>query len=271
MDREALTPVIPLPATDVSDQKRPGDGGLEIDVAFEDAAAAPGEPAVPEGPAISRELQGSGASELVGASEGASSYAEPLLPATPRDAMASSSSLRPVGIEVAPLGSNTQLLAALVADPHVQRRRFTRLVYGICIACGALVVAAVAVRFTAAHRRHVASLQRPAPAAAPPVEPAPLHAEGSAGPATNTASVEQGAARPAVADEATRPGLDVPPAVGTLVLRRPAAPGNVWLDGAKLTAASTSVACGPHEIRIGKHGRPKHVTVPCGGELRLAR
>jgi hypothetical protein len=58
-------------------------------------------------------------------------------------------------------------------------------------------------------------------------------------------------------------------ATGTLVLRRPARPGRVWLDGVKITAASTSVACGAHEIRV--KGWHKHqIRVPCNGEVRVA-
>jgi hypothetical protein len=61
------------------------------------------------------------------------------------------------------------------------------------------------------------------------------------------------------------------PGIGTLHLRWPATAGQVWLDGARLSATSAVVDCGRHEVRVGVRGRPHPVEVPCGGDLSVTR
>jgi hypothetical protein len=98
--------------------------------------------------------------------------------------------------------------------------------------------------------------------------PAPAKAAGSP---VETSSAAGG--EPRAGPNAANPPAPAPLAAtasGTLVLRRPARPGGVWLDGAKITTASTTVACGTHEIRV--KGWHKHaIRVPCSGEVRVAR
>jgi hypothetical protein len=55
---------------------------------------------------------------------------------------------------------------------------------------------------------------------------------------------------------------------GTIRLMRPAVPGKVWLDGQKIAAASATVKCGAHQLKIG-HGKVHSVDIPCGGELKI--
>jgi|CZKU01.1.fsa_nt_gi hypothetical protein len=66
------------------------------------------------------------------------------------------------------------------------------------------------------------------------------------------------------------PPVDIPQ-TGTLRLQRPATAGKVWLDGQKITTAWATVACGSHQVKLGAHGKPHAVDVPCGGELRLSK
>ncbi|MDP9150920.1 MAG: hypothetical protein M3O36_13400, partial [Myxococcota bacterium] len=58
---------------------------------------------------------------------------------------------------------------------------------------------------------------------------------------------------------------------GTVRLRRPASPNHVWLDGAKLTGASSVVSCGTHQIKVGARSRPRAIEVPCGAQIEIAR
>jgi hypothetical protein len=52
---------------------------------------------------------------------------------------------------------------------------------------------------------------------------------------------------------------------------RPAVPGKVWLDGQKIDAATATVACGKHQLKVGVKGKAHAVDVPCGGDLKVAR
>jgi hypothetical protein len=44
----------------------------------------------------------------------------------------------------------------------------------------------------------------------------------------------------------------------------------VWLDGQKITVATATVACGDHQLKIGR-AKAHAVTIPCGGDLKVAR
>ena len=131
-----------------------------------------------------------------------------------------------------------------------RRRKLTRVVVAALAACGLILVAAVVA--------HLARTPNGTPAlAATANEPAPT---------ATPAPVVPTAAPPVAA----APPVDAPQ-TGTLRLQRPAAPGKVWLDGQKIAAASATVACGTHQIKIGTHGKAHAVDIPCGGELKLSR
>jgi hypothetical protein len=135
-----------------------------------------------------------------------------------------------------------------------RRKKLTRIVVATLAACGLILLAA-----------GVAHVLRPnndaeAYAATPAVPPPPAPSAAIAPPAQ--APAPPAAAAPAPADT---------PTTGTLRLQRPAAPGKVWLDGDKISAASASVACGKHQLKIGPHGKPRTVDIPCGGELKVSR
>jgi hypothetical protein len=128
-----------------------------------------------------------------------------------------------------------------------RRRKLTRIVIGAVGACGLILIAA-----------GVAHVLRPsqdaaafaATAAAPPPAPIP--------------------ASPPAATVAPSPPVADLPQTGTLHLLRPAAPGKVWLDGQKITVASATVACGDHQLKIGR-AKAHSVTIPCGGDLKVSR
>ncbi len=79
-------------------------------------------------------------------------------------------------------------------------------------------------------------------------------------------------AAPTVAPAApAAPPVPAEPQSGTVTLQRPASAGHVWLDGQKLNAASATVPCGKHQVKIGAHGRAHAIDVPCGGEVHVSR
>jgi hypothetical protein len=167
------------------------------------------------------------------------------LPAAPRPSTPRASSLRPVDIQAPPIVS-----ASDEGNLALRRERLRKIVLGTLAGCGLILIAAAGAQVARAGAntgalQPVAVLTRAAEPAN--IEPAPAAA----------------APEPAAVPEA--------PAIGTLRLHSPAVPGHVWLDGEKVTAASTVVACGKHELRVGAKGHPHTVDVPCGGEFRVSR
>jgi hypothetical protein len=128
-----------------------------------------------------------------------------------------------------------------------RRRRLQRIVVGAVGSCCLILVAAVGAQAARAAGAHAAAARQQQEAVVPPVVAA-------------------------VATPPTpQPAEPAPPTTGTLRLRRPAALGQVWLDGAKVTTATPVVACGKHQVQVGSKGRPHGVDVPCGGEVVVAR
>ncbi len=117
-------------------------------------------------------------------------------------------------------------------------------------ACGLILVAAAIVHFARP------SSDSTAPLAATQATGAPI------APAPSAAPVAPVVAAPPVADA---------PQTGTLRLQRPAVAGKVWLDGQKIAAASATVACGTHQLKVGAHGHAHAIDIPCGGELKISR
>jgi hypothetical protein len=132
--------------------------------------------------------------------------------------------------------------------PPERRKKLTRIVLGTLAACALILVAA-----------GIVHLVRPSNDAS---DVATTATAAPAVPSPNAAP----AAPPAVA--AATPDA---PQTGTLRLQKPLVAGKVWLDGQKMTAASATIACGTHQLKIGAHGRPRSIDVPCGGELKLSR
>ena len=128
-----------------------------------------------------------------------------------------------------------------------RRRKLKRIVIGTLAACGAILLAA-----------GVAHLVRPSN-------------DTSAYAATNSAPAPIVPAPPAVAPVAAPTPATDAPQTGTLYLQRPAAAGKVWLDGQKIGAASATVTCGKHQLKVGARGKPRAIDIPCGGELRITR
>ena len=140
----------------------------------------------------------------------------------------------------------------LVFSPE-RRRKLSRIVFATLAGCGVILLAAAVV--------HVVRPSNDASAYA-----------ATATPATSAAAVAPVLAPQAAAPPAATatPAADVPQ-TGTVRLLKPAAPGKVWLDGQKLSAATAAVACGSHQLKIGAHGKARAVDVPCGGELKVSR
>ena len=132
--------------------------------------------------------------------------------------------------------------------PPERRKKLTRIVLGTLAACALILVAAGIVHL--ARPNNDAASVATSTAVAPAL-PAPI-------------------ASPAVAPAAA-PAVTDAPQTGTLRLQKPLAAGKVWLDGQKMAVASATIACGTHELKVGAHGRPRSIDVPCGGELKLSR
>jgi hypothetical protein len=136
-----------------------------------------------------------------------------------------------------------------ISLPPARRQALTRIVFAALGACGLILVAAGISHVlrpsndTAALAATATAAVAPPPAAAPVTPPAAT------------------AAAPAVPDA---------PQTGTLHLQRPAAPGKVWLDGQKITAATATVACGDHQLKVGR-GKAHSINIPCGGDLKVSR
>ena len=131
--------------------------------------------------------------------------------------------------------------------PPERRKKLTRIVLGTLGACALILVAA-----------GIVHLARPS--------------NDAAGLATATA-VAPALPAPTVAPaaQAVAPAVSDAPQTGTLRLQKPLVAGKVWLDGQKMTVASATIACGTHQLKVGAHGRPRSIDVPCGGELKLSR
>jgi hypothetical protein len=129
-----------------------------------------------------------------------------------------------------------------------RRRKLKRIVIGTLAACGAILLAAGIVHLVRPSNdtsAYAATNSATAPATPPPAVSPPL-----------------ATAAPAPADV---------PQTGTLTLQRPAAPGRVWLDGQKISAASATVTCGKHQLKVGARSKPRAIDIPCGGELKVTR
>jgi hypothetical protein len=169
------------------------------------------------------------------------------LPAAPRPSTPPVSSLRPVDIQSPPVPSTEG-----EGNLAIRRERLRKIVLGTLAGCGLILIAAAGAEVARASASTGSSQPVAVLARAP--EPASVGPT----PATAVATPE-----PPAAPEA--------PSIGTLRLHAPAVPGHVWLDGEKVTASSTVVACGKHELRVGAKGHPHTVDVPCGGEFRVSR
>jgi hypothetical protein len=136
-----------------------------------------------------------------------------------------------------------------ISLPPERRQALTRIVFGALGACGLILVAAGVARVLRPSEDTAALAATPTAASPPP----------AAAPVSPPAAT---AAAPATVPDA--------PQTGTLHLQRPATPGKVWLDGQKITVASATVACGDHQLKIGR-GKAHSITVPCGGDLKVSR
>jgi hypothetical protein len=163
---------------------------------------------------------------------------------------ASSSSIAPVGLDLAPTrGVDGEISPTMEIRLPRRRRRLRAIVAAAVAGCGVILVAAGVARIVHGGAASTSS------ASAPPMTPAQ--------PSAGTRSV------------AAMPPTDAPttgdvPTTGTLRLERPARPGHVWLDGRKLSSSLALVTCGAHVIQVGRH-RAHAVDVPCGGEIALSR
>lgn len=131
----------------------------------------------------------------------------------------------------------------------LRRRRLRRVVLAAVAACGLILIAAGVARL--AHANSVATAENTVPSAS--MVSAPRANVAVAGPVT---------AAPPVADV---------PRTGTLRLQHPATAGKVWLDGQKITTASTAATCGTHQIKVGTRGKLHAIDVPCGGDVNVSR
>jgi hypothetical protein len=135
-----------------------------------------------------------------------------------------------------------------ISLPPERRKNLKRIVIGALGACGVILVAAGIAHLV--RRNDVDTPAYAATAAAmPPAAPAAPASPPSVPAATPTPDVPQ---------------------TGTLRLLHPAVPGKVWLDGQKIVAASATVACGDHQIKIG-HAKAHTVNIPCGGDVKVAK
>jgi hypothetical protein len=157
------------------------------------------------------------------------------------------SSLRPVGIDLSVDDSKDDAAIESLAD---RRRRLQGVVVGAVSVCGLILVAAAGTQVARASAGTTSTVVS-AKLAGPP--PAP--AEG----APTAAAVGAAGAEAA------------PVGVGKVRLRWPAIPGHVWLDGEKMISAWETVSCGKHEVRVGAHGHPHSIDVPCNDEVRVTR
>jgi len=131
-----------------------------------------------------------------------------------------------------------------------RRRKLKRIVIGAVGACGLILVAA-----------GVAHVLRPSQDAA---------AFAATGTAASPPAAAQSPVSPPAATAAPSPPVPDAPQTGTMHLVHPAAPGKVWLDGQKITGTTATVACGDHQLKVGR-AKAHAVTIPCGGDLKVSR
>ena len=170
------------------------------------------------------------------------------------------SSMAPVGLELGQLRDlDEEVNPTMELRPARPRRSFVGVVLAAVGACVLLLVLAVAT--------HAARPGNPeSPIAAATVPPPPDTALAAMSPSAPTPA-SGGSTSAAGQTIAGTPGT---PTTGTLRLRRPAIPGHVWVDGAKLSASSALLSCGSHNVRVG-FGHTHKITIPCGGEIALNR
>jgi|HubBroStandDraft_6_1064221.scaffolds.fasta_scaffold669066_1 hypothetical protein len=153
-----------------------------------------------------------------------------------------------------PAGPDEDVSSTIDVRLPERRRRLRRVVIGTLSACTLILIAA-----------GIARVARGSPA------DRPLAAAAANAPATTTSPPAEPAA-PTTLAIATAPN-DNPaaaPTNGSIRLDRGLAARSVSLDGKPLRSATTTVACGRHDIKIGR-GQTHPIDVPCGGELRVSR
>jgi hypothetical protein len=175
-------------------------------------------------------------------------------PVVTRKALASNSSIAPVGLDLMPQRAvaDEEINPTMEIRLPVRRRRLGGIVIAAVAGCALILVAAGVARVG-----HASSSPDPASPAAIPTTTAaatPVDTAPAATPAP-------GAPAPASLEGAS---------TGTVRLDRPAVVGHVWLDGKKLSSKSALVSCGTHQIKVG-HGRTHSVDVPCGSEIGVSK
>jgi hypothetical protein len=187
--------------------------------------------------------------------------------ALPRKSLSSSSSIAPVGLDLAAerAGADEEANPTMQIRLPGRRRHLRGIVIGAIAGCALILVAAGIARVG-----HASSSVDGTASTTPPVATVTTVAATSAVAAT---SVPQAMTPPTatgspVATSPTGPGNAA--STGTVRLDRPALPGRVWLDGKKLSSTSAIVSCGTHQIKVGR-GRTHSLDVPCGSEIGVSR
>lgn len=144
------------------------------------------------------------------------------------------------------------------------------------IAAGAIVGGAAGLRITS---ERAARTSRSIAARSLVVGPrdsaprAPTVLSATAVPVVPSATATASTTSPRASAEATTPSASSSPKAGRgLLVTGPDAAGHrVFVDGVWAGAGGGGlfVPCGPRTVKIGSAGRPREVTVPCGGELKL--
>ena len=132
----------------------------------------------------------------------------------------------------------------------LKRRRLRGIVVGTLAGCTLILIAAVIARVS-----HASS------------EPPPVAVSWSKATAPAAGQPDTQAQGTPAAPAAAAPA----PTTGTLRLQRPASAGPAWLDGKKLAQSSIDVACGTHQLKLGTHGHPRSIQVPCGAALDVSK
>jgi hypothetical protein len=154
-----------------------------------------------------------------------------------------------------------EALSTLELRLPIRRRRLRGVVIAAVSACVLILVAAGVARVGHASSEPARELR--AHVVAAPTTAYTVATSPSASPT---------APSPSFAPSSTAPqtGFITIPAAGTLRLERNLTPRWVWLDGKKLGSRTQVVACGPHQIKVGR-AATRAIDVPCGGELRVSR
>ncbi len=179
-------------------------------------------------------------------------------------------SVAPVGIDVKTADSR---VAAEDGEEEVawrQRRPRTGLVLGALGVCAMILLVAGARRIgIGAHEQALASAAAPNFAVASTPASAPVQASAESNP--NKAEAPSVWSNSFPGTESVPPPSVPSPTTGTLRLQRAAGSNGVWLDGALVHGPSAIVPCGAHELRVGVHGHPEEIDVPCGGEFSVTK